>query len=219
MLIQLDHELFPNDCEVVEIPEFKQYVYLIQKNASTSLRRQATENQDNIYINSDIKELKFVDLYIRDPLERYLSGINTYLQHLKRDNSELDSDTCLWFATRYNFLNRHYMPQILWVINLSRYLADDTILRFRKFNEVKNLTSYNIKAGITPADQKFEQKVKQMMQSDLELYLFLDQMLLDFSGQEFTFNTLKHKLQTHPSDCYTSVIERFVEIAKKITLS
>src|SRR5210317_1138681 len=115
MLTQFDTELFPNDCEVVEMLSHNQFVYLIQKNGSSSLRREIRDNNLKVYSNHEIADLDNIDVYIRDPQQRYISGVNTYIQQLIRDHPHLDPSTCIWFATRYNFLNRHYLPQFLWL--------------------------------------------------------------------------------------------------------
>ena len=108
MKTALDTELFPKLCEVVEIPLHNQWVYLIQKNGNSSLRGQQIRDNLAVFTNSEISTLDYVDVYIRNPRVRYVSGINTYLQHLQRDHPELDPTTAFWFAKQYKFLNSHY---------------------------------------------------------------------------------------------------------------
>lgn len=218
MLTQFDNELYPDDCEVVGIPSHNQFVYLIQKNGSTSLRKEARDHQLKIYKNQEIFQLSNIDVYVRPSQERYLSGINTYLQFLNRDYPELDKQTCLWFATRYNFLNRHYLPQFLWLVNLFRFMSPTAIITLRKFSDIKQITKHNRRAGVIPADITFEEQIKSMMSDDLKLWLFLDQMLEDMCGNEYTCQQLLYKIQRHPSRSYNILTQRFSEIAKKIIL-
>ena len=125
MRTTLDTELFPDLCEVVEMPLHNQCVYLIQKNGNSSLRLQQTRDNLAVFTNDQIRALDHVDVYIRNPRARYVSGVNTYLQHLQRDYPELDLSTAFWFAKRYKFLNTHYLPQFHWLANLARYLRSD----------------------------------------------------------------------------------------------
>ena len=111
MRTALDTELFPKLCEVVEIPLHNQWIYLIQKNGNSSLRIQQSRDNLAVFTNDEISALDYVDVYIRNPQARYVSGINTYLQHLQRDHPELDYSTAFWFARRYKFINTHYLPQ------------------------------------------------------------------------------------------------------------
>lgn len=219
MLTQFDYELYPTDCEVVEIPLHNQFVYLIQKNGSTSLRFEIDEHKLNVIQNEDIKNLQHIDIYIRSPMERYLSGVNTYIQHLSVDQPQLDRDTCIWFATQYNFLNRHYLPQFLWIINLSRYINPDCKLRLKKLSDLSKITKHKKRAGIIPASDELNNQIKSMINSDLQVWMFLDQMLEDMCGTSLTFDEIIGKLKSHPSGCYQILTSRFTEVAKKIKLS
>lgn len=216
MLTQFDTELFPNDCEVVEMLPHNQFVYLIQKNGSSSLRREIRDNNFKVYRNQDIADLDTIDVYIRDPQQRYISGVNTYIQFLNRDYPQLDTDTCIWFATRYNFLNRHYLPQFLWLVNLSRFCNVDAKLRLRNFQDIANITKHNSDAGITKPSNDFVQKVLANTDEDIKLWWFLDQMLQDLNGANLTFRQVIEHVKQHPSGVYDIFTERFREIAKTL---
>ena len=198
MQTALDIELFPELCEVVEMPLHNQWVYLIQKNGSSSLRVQQSRDDLAVFTNNEISTLDYVDVYIRDPKARYVSGVNTYLQHLQRNHPELDYLTAFWFARRYKFLNTHYLPQFYWLANLSKYLRNDTKIRLRNFNDFGTITDINFDAFITAPSKEFEEA---LFKDDIniELWLFLDQILLDLAGQEMSWlqllNYYQHK---HP---------------------
>jgi hypothetical protein len=148
-----------------------------------------------------------VDVYIRNPRDRYVSGINTYLQHLQRDYPELDSSTAFWFAKRYKFLNTHYLPQFHWLANLSRYLRSDTKIRLRNFQDFGNITDVKSHAGITNPTKEF---VNQLMTDNhnIELWLYLDQILLDLSGSMFTWNELLEYYQCNHMNIIENVLPK-----------
>ena len=199
MKTALDTELFPELCEVVEMPLHSQWVYLIQKNGSSSLRIQQLRDNLNMYANKEIHALDYVDVYIRNPRTRYVSGINTYIQLLLTDHPELDYNTVFWFARRYKFLNTHYLPQFHWLANLSRHLHPAAKIRFRNFQNLNQITDLNLgPTGVTSATSDF---VKTLFKNDdnIELWLFLDQILLDLAGQELTWTQLlEHYRYNHP---------------------
>ena len=204
MKTALDTELFPKLCEVVEIPLHNQWVYLIQKNGSSSLRIQQSRDNLAVFTNSEISTLDYVDVYIRNPRVRYVSGINTYLQHLQRDHPELDYSTAFWFARRYKFLNTHYLPQFHWLANLSCYMHRDAKIRFRNFKEFNNITNLNFnESARVPA--KFVDTLFQD-DTDIELWLFLDQILLDLAGQEMTWSQLVDYYQRNHPDVIKHVL-------------
>ena len=189
MRTPLDTELFPDRCEVVEMPLHNQWVYLIQKNGNSSLRNQQKRDNLTVFANNEIRALDYVDVYIRNPRARYVSGVNTYLQHLQRDHPELDFSTAFWFAKRYKFLNTHYLPQFHWLANLSRYLRTDAKIRIRDFQDFGSITNIKHRAGVTAPTEEFVNNLL-VNDTDLELWLYLDQILLNLAGQEFTWTEL-----------------------------
>jgi hypothetical protein len=189
MRTALDTELFPDLCEVVSLPLHNQWVYLIQKNGNSSLRFQQTRDNLAVFTNNEIRALDYVDVYIRNPQDRYVSGVNTYLQHLQRDYPELDLSTAFWFAKRYKFLNTHYLPQFHWLANLARYLRTDTKIRIRNFKDFSAITDFKSRALVIPPATDFITKLL-TNNHDLELWLYLDQILLDLAGQEYTWTEL-----------------------------
>lgn len=199
MQTALDTELFPKLCEVVHVPLHNQWVYLIQKNGSSSLRIQQSRDNLAVFANNEISALDCVDVYIRNPRARYVSGVNTYLQHLQRDHPELDYLTTFWFARRYKFLNTHYLPQFYWIANLSRYLRKDTKIRLRNFKNFSQITDLNLKpkAVTLPTKQFVEMLFKD--DANIELWLYLDQILLDLADQELTWlQLIDHYQHNHP---------------------
>jgi len=189
MRTALDTELFPDLCEVVEMPLHNQWVYLIQKNGNSSLRFQQAKDNLAVFTNDEIRALDYVDVYIRNPRARYVSGVNTYLQHLQRDYPELDFSTAFWFAKQYKFLNTHYLPQFHWLANLARYLRSDAKIRIRNFKDFGAITDFKSRAEVTPPSQDF---VTMLLKDNhgIELWLYLDHILLELAGQEFTWTEL-----------------------------
>ena len=204
MRTALDTELFPKLCEVVEIPLHNQWVYLIQKNGSSSLRIQQSRENLAVFTNDEISALDYVDVYVRNPRARYVSGINTYLQHLQRDHPELDYSTAFWFARHYKFLNTHYLPQFHWVANLSGYMHRDAKIRFRNLKELDNITNFNLNESARVSANFVDTLFKDDI--NIELWLFLDQILLDLAGQEMTWSELLDYYQRNHPDVIKHVL-------------
>ena len=120
MLSNLDRILFPDRCEVIEVVPSQRYVYPIFKNGSSSIHTESQRQGWRVQVNEQIRRINSIDVIIREPRGRLLSGINTYIQIVLRDNPKLDPVTVEWFALNYLYLNSHYCPQFMWLINLSR---------------------------------------------------------------------------------------------------
>jgi hypothetical protein len=207
MRTALDTELFPDRCEVVSLPLHNQWIYLIQKNGNSSLRHQQARDNLEMFTNDEIQTLDHVDVYIRNPRSRYISGINTYLQHLQRDYPELDLSTAFWFAKEYKFLNTHYLPQFHWLANLSRYLRSDAKIRFRNFKDFGAITRFKFHADVVPPTQDFVDRLL-TDNSGIELWLYLDQILLDLAGQEFTWSQLLEYYQRNHKNIIEHVLPK-----------
>lgn len=207
MLGVLDAELFPDDCEVVEMPLHNQYVYLIQKNGNSSLRIEHERNGYALFRNDQIRNLAHVDVYVRNPRARYVSGVNTYLQHLQRDHPELDYATTFWFAKRYKFLNRHYLPQFHWVYNLSRFMNPNAKIRLRDFQTFGTITKIKNRAKVVPSTREF---IDQLLNDNtgIEFWWYVDQILLNLAGQEMTWLEIVDYYQTHHPDIAKDVLPK-----------
>jgi hypothetical protein len=183
-------------------------VYPIFKNASSSLHYQAIQSNWKIIFNEQIKKLSHIEVILRDPQQRLVSGFNTFVQHVLQDNPELDQATVVWFAKNYLFLDRHYCPQFFWLINLARYLSPDTVLTFRHMDSVADITTlYKLPEGITPSTEDLAQQALSM--PNMEMYQRLDQMLFaHVMDRDMTFDQVLHTLQQQDPTAYDWVIGR-----------
>jgi hypothetical protein len=208
MLSYLDCIIFPDRCEVIEVVPSQRYVYPIFKNASSSLHYQAIQSSWRIIFNEQIKKLSHIEVILRDPQQRLVSGFNTFIQHVLQDNPELDQTTVVWFAKNYLFLDRHYCPQFFWLINLARYLSPDTVLTFRHMDRVADITSlHRVPEGITPSTEDLAQQALSI--PNIEMYQRLDQMLFaHVMDRDMTFDQVLHTLQQQDPTAYDWVVGR-----------
>jgi len=121
-------------CEVIKFSK-KLNIYPIFKNGRSSLTIYAERNNIPIVKNKEILNLKDITIYIRDPLERFISGVHTffYLNQLKIDNETLKK------IDNFKIVDRHFVPQSVWLLHLYKFYRGDVILKDVK--EVYNLVS------------------------------------------------------------------------------
>jgi hypothetical protein len=197
MFSEVDKSIFPDSCEVLEIVPSQLFVYPIFKNGSTSLLKTAPDVGWKIIDQHQIPDItQPITVFLRDPRERFISGVNTFVQQSLRDRPELDTNTILFFVEQYLFLNRHYAPQFFWLINLARF--SHAPLKFRHIQDVSELTPLNHRASIVPPTPEFLASIQNFPWQKLELYFSLDQLLMDRIGQQMTFDDLINSIkQTH----------------------
>lgn len=207
MFSEIDKTIFPDSCEVLEIIPSQLFVYPIFKNGRSSLIESASANGWKTIDQGDIANIQSpITVFLRDPYERFISGVNTFVQHCHRDNNDLDTKTILFFVEKYLFLNRHYAPQFYWLINLARF--NQAPIKFQHIHDINQLTSRSSRAGISPPTETFLEIIKQFPWKQLELYFFLDQLLIERIGQQLTFAELINDIKKNHSDLYDLIFQR-----------
>lgn len=205
MLSNLDHIIFPDRCEVIEIIPSQRYFYPIFKNGSSSVCEQAKLSKWKIFLNEKIKRIPSVDVVVRDPQQRLISGINSFITQTIKANPSLDRNTVFWFAKNYLHINRHYCMQYVWLLNLARYLDSDTKINLLGMDSIKQITDFSS----NPWGQKDIAISDQLL--DLpgqEMYDRIDKVLVDAIGQRLTFAEITELIQTQDYEAYKQVILR-----------
>ena len=199
MFTALDVELYPRDCDVVEIPHHNLNIYRMFKNGSSTLLQIAKKNQYQIFQNEKIYQLKSVDILLREPRQRYGAGVDMFVKIIKKDNPYLDIKTCIWFANQYSFLNRHYSTQFHWLLNLARYVNPDCQIRFHDFSLLATITDRNDKINRDPVDPETVSMIKHYLPQK-EFWFLLDDILIGLQGQSLTWSEIKKIFRDHPAD-------------------
>lgn len=214
MLSHLDRVLFPDRCEVIEVIPSQRYVYPIFKNGSSNLYVEAERQGWQIRVNEQIRRIDNIDVIIRKPQDRLVSGINTFIQHTLRDNSGLDATTIKWFAQTYLHLNRHYSPQFSWLLSLARYLNVDTKLNFLSIDSINTMTP-RVKhkpGGVQDAPADLIEQINQIKNN--EMYQRIDAVIFECIGQSLTFKELLQQINTVDPAAYEYVIGYAQQILK-----
>lgn len=204
MFSQIDQIIFPNSCEVVEIPSSQQYVFLIFKNASSSLRQESMHQLGKTYNEHDVNKLSNITVYLRDPMQRYISGVNTFVNFLLRDNAKLDLDTIMHFVNNYRFLNLHYAPQFFWLLNLHRFINPGCTLTLLDIESAKQTTEFRDQPVTKKIIKDFGQQLK--FDNNLELWFHLDYILRDFLGETLTFDQIYQHIKLNHNNIYHALI-------------
>lgn len=200
MLSYLDPIIFPDECVVFKLPNGR-YVYPIQKNGSSSLNKMNFPKVDNV------SELEEIDVYIREPYKRFLSGVNTYLKHLDRDiRPPLDRATALYFIKNYLFLNRHYCPQFYWLVNLRKFTsAKICLLPFDSITEVVDINKNKSKDNYLALATEFDEKVKFYLEPDNILYYNL-------INKTVSFEEIIEFLKINRPEVHKEIVQRSIDI-------
>lgn len=196
-------ELFPNECSVLEIAP-NRYVYPIFKNGSSSLYRSGF----NLVDKNHLKSIETIEVYVRNPHERFISGVQTYLSNL---DPSLDRTTALYFVEKYFFLNRHFCPQLFWLINLARFTkATMTIRPIQELSEITNLT-VNQSVRNSELIERFSNNSK------IKFYNEMDEVLtVNLCGQTVGLKSIFDVLKSNYDDLYPEAFQYLKDIVNVV---
>jgi hypothetical protein len=194
MISYIDPILFPDQCHVYEIAQGR-YVYPIYKNGSSSLA--ATGRQINY---RELEQVRTVEVFLRDPFERYVSGVQTYLRNL---DPAQDRATVLSMISEFLFLNRHFTLQFHWLMNLARH--SDAWMQFRSMDELGTATEH-----VLNVLERDETLIKYFTNNNkLQYYLLLDKIVYEkFMGKTVSFKQVVQYIKDHEKFLYNEIIQR-----------
>ena len=104
------NKLLNTDCKVFALGD--NFVYPIMRNGSTSLRAVAGLK----YTNNEIKKCQNIIVFLREPADRFVSGINEYCLQNKVDLYQTYN-----LVQAGKLVDRHFSPQWIWLLHLSKY--------------------------------------------------------------------------------------------------
>jgi hypothetical protein len=150
-----------------------------------------------------------IEVFLREPSVRFISGVNTFITETLILEPNLDPKTILYFAENYLFLDRHFLPQFHWLIQLARYADPNVILYLRDIAELSELTT--------------AKENQQEVNEDLRLHLLnnqhiikynnLDRVLIDnFIGKETTLIEIVTYIQNTQPVLFNKIIKHSRDI-------
>ena len=136
----------------------------IFRNGSTSLFRDCNKR----YVNDEIKACENIQILIRDPSDRFVSGINMYSE---QNNLSVEET---WAKVQQGILvDRHFCPQYIWLLHLYKFYKGTVTLR--KFEHISTLTSIHRKKSTV---EKIQVPIlNNFVDMDYELMRFIDKTM------------------------------------------
>ena len=121
------NKLFNTDCVVITVGEHT--LYPIFRNGWSTLNGVA----DRKYLNDDIAQCEKIDVLIRPPKQRFVSGVNEYCRQ-----NNLDLEDTYKAIVAEEIMDRHFTPQCIWLLHLYKYYKGKITLK--NFEHIKNIT-------------------------------------------------------------------------------
>lgn len=122
------NKLLNTDCVVLHVAN--KNVYPIFRVGSTSLESAC----DHRYVNEEIHACSKIEIMIREPEERFISGVNEYCFHNNKDVLQTYS-----LIEEGKLHDRHFTPQYMWLLHLYKYYKG--FITLRPFSYITNYTN------------------------------------------------------------------------------
>lgn len=156
-MLKFWNKLLNTSCVVVGIDHHT--VYPIFRVGSSSLIEAANKK----YIDKQITECQHIDILIRDPGDRFISGLGEYC---RRHNLDIQSTWRL--VKEGGLIDRHFAPQLVWVFHLFKFYKG--LITLRPFDSIKMFTSVH--------KNKVKEFDKRVEVSPIEEFVKMDQPLM-----------------------------------------
>lgn len=198
MLSQLDNIIFPDRCEVLEVAP-QRFVYPIYKNGSSSLTKAGYQQVPF----EKLPEINVIEIYVRDPYDRFLSGVQTYLMQ----NFALDRKTILHIVGENLFLNRHYAPQFHWLVNLQRFTKAKI-----KINPIEKLSELTAHYD-NQQDKDYDISEYFKGNEKIQFYTSIDKILTEtLLGHTVRFKDIVRLLELKQPEVYNEIVLRSINL-------
>lgn len=151
------------DCEVVAIGGHA--VYPIFRVGSTSLRRAA----ERTYLNEQIQQCGHIDILIRDPEERFRSGLTEYCRQ-----KGLQVHQTWQLVSDGKLTDRHFVPQYTWLLHLYKFYRGTVTLRpFSYIGKITDVHAHEQRSELS--ESSHIDVLKDYVEVDRHLLRLLDQ--------------------------------------------
>ena len=171
MFLMYWSKLLNTNCEAIRVEPYGFVTYPIYKNGRTSLWEYATDNNCKTFINEELKTLDHIIVYLRNPLERFISGVHTYLEF---ENLGSQEDTILKQIEEMTVCDRHFVPQFIWLIHLSKYFKGT--VRIDSVSELYQAIPNRGSPPIPEITNKRKQKIKKINSKN---YTDIDEKIIE----------------------------------------
>lgn len=213
MYSQIDRIIFPNWCEVYQTAPH-QYVYPIFKNASSLIRRKQKQYGWKILVNEQLKKLTQIEIYLRDPFERYVSGVNSYIQWQVDKEPGTNQHTLLKFINDFPFIDRHFCPQYYWLCNLARYTDRDCEFLIKPLSDVGKIVDGEFHRPHTQ-NGRLLGEMEHMRENK---FLMLDSIVMNkFMNQSATMKDINQHFKHDHTELYKDIFKTNNDIASQWT--
>lgn len=176
---------------MIRLVEIKHtFVFPIFKNGNSSIEHYAKEKNCRRLFKEQCKRAKSVTVFLRNPAERFISGVHSFIEFERRKNKKLDYDTMLYAIENYGVENEHFLPQYFWLEKLHEYYKGELIIK--SIEDLYSLIPNRNAPAIPKITKEQKNKISKIQYDDLKYDNFLFTSCI---GLKININNLLKKVK------------------------
>ena len=113
------------------------FVFPIYKNGHSATEKYVEQNECKWLFNEQCKRANPITVFLRRPVERFVSGVHTYIQFERRAGRNVDYEDTLSKISAGEITNEHFSSQYDWLCKLQEYYSGIVIVK--TVNDLRNL--------------------------------------------------------------------------------
>ncbi len=140
------------------------FVYPIFKNGRSSIEAFAKEKNIKWLINEQLEKLPMITVFLREPQERFVSGVHSFIEFERRKNKDIDYETMLHCIEHHHVVNEHFMPQFFHIKKLMKHYSG--MIELRGLGELKEWIPNRNKPAIPDITEAQRQRINKISYPD-----------------------------------------------------
>lgn len=142
------------------------YIFPIFKNGKSSIDQYAEKNKCRWLINEQSNRADYINVFIRNPKERFISGVHSFIEFERRKNPNLDYETMLYVIENHGVINEHYQAQYFWIKSLAEFYKGEIMCR--PIKELYTLIPNRDKPRIPDISQSQYTRISKIVFKDIQ---------------------------------------------------
>lgn len=147
-------------------PIHQKYVFPIFKNGTTSIESHCTKHNIRPLINRQARRCDIITIFFREPTQRFISGVHSYIEFERQKFADIDYKTILHLIDTGQLSNEHFIQQFDFICALEEFYKGN--VQLSPLEELSNLITEHKSPEIKKITASQAELIKKIVPDQLE---------------------------------------------------